>query len=140
MPNGDRLNTLGKDIKERVDNWHKANATAVPSVSATFVGTSEIDANLGFVWAKIEEEEVTEREVEEMRLMESMVASTQRKIDATKQKINDQNKGPINAKTAVQTEKEQEKGSPAGKKEEPARAAAEPQFKYITLIENPKIV
>ena len=93
LPSGDRINTLGKDIKERVDNWHKANNTAMPSVSTTFVGASTMNATSGFVWSKVDEDEITEREWEDLKLMETMVASTQKKIDATRQKMDRQNKG-----------------------------------------------
>ena len=140
LPSGDWINTLGKDIKERVDNWHKANNMTMPSVSTTFVGASTMNATSGFVWSKVDEDRITEREWEDLKLMETMVASTQKKIDATRQKMDSQNRGNGQAKTAARADKVPEKGSPSNKKAEPVKPTMEYQYKYVMPIEDLNLV
>jgi gag-polyprotein putative aspartyl protease len=138
LPNGDRFNAPGKDIKERIDNWYKENTKPAQSVSTTFVGTSSFNPMSEFVWTNAEEESdpVTERELEDMRTRECMIASSQKKVDATKQRMNGQNKGNGNARASTRVEKT----APLNDKVEPVKPTAEPQFRYITPIEDPSLI
>ena len=131
LPNGDRIHAPGKDIKEKLDNWHKTNR---PSVSTNFIAAAETSPTAGFVWARIEEEDddedlpqITQREIEEMEILESLVTSTQKKIDNTKQRIGGQ------AKTGPTTRARHEAEKKTQQQEWPATSTtrtSEPQFKY----------
>ena len=82
----------GKNFKEKLNNWHKDNKMAV---SSNFVGIPRINAMAEFVWTKADDEElpqVTQRDIEELEILESLVTSTQNKIDNTRQKIGGQAK------------------------------------------------
>ena len=137
LPNGDRINAPGKDIKERINNWLKVNNATVPPVSTTFVSTANVGPAARFVWLKEEEdlEVATEREVEELRVLESLVASTQKKIEETKKKVGGATKG----KTVNRgRDNLGNNNQPANKPAEQSRN--EPQFKYQTPIEDPSLV
>ena len=89
LPNGEWIHASGKDIMEKLDNWHKANSAQ--TVSSHFVGATETQTSAGFPWTRaVETEEddsqpaVTEREIEELSILENLVTTTQRKIENTK--------------------------------------------------------
>jgi hypothetical protein len=47
LPNREKIYAPGKNIKERLDYWHKNNA---PSVSTNFVGATKASKASGFIW------------------------------------------------------------------------------------------
>jgi hypothetical protein len=135
LPNGDKINAPGKDIKERLDNWMKANGATGPSVSTNFVGTEPYTTS-GFIWTEVDADEepaMTKREAEEITMLENLVASTQKKIDKAKQK------GVRNPGPNTRSQKQEEK-TPQEKPFEPPKKSSEPQFRYTTPIEDPALV
>ncbi|MFI5420871.1 MAG: retropepsin-like aspartic protease, partial [Nitrososphaerales archaeon] len=162
LPNGLRISphlAAGKDIRERIDNWYKANPSSLPSVSANFIGATPTIINAGYVWTVpdttpndselLQDNDVpkpTIREVEELQLMESLVASTQKKIDDARKKFGPKvTNGPTTRNMARnapsgETPKiiEPKKTFPEQKQTQPNSTT--PQFKYITPIEDSKIV
>ena len=141
LPNGNRVSnrdTPGRNLKERLDNWHKINAT--PRVSTNFVGATEKGT---YAWAQeLEDVDITSmtaREKEELQILENLVVTTQKKIDSTKKKygaakqVNDGK--ATRSKTQADTP---EKGTTAQAGDKASRP--EPQFRYITPIEDPTLV
>lgn len=140
LPNGNRINpreTPGRNLKERLDNWHKSNSA--PKVSTNFVGAAELDR--GYSWATEEPNDITKREEEELQVLENLVASTQKKIDHTKKKFaaNKQGKDGATANTRSKVQVIQpEKDAPAQTSERSARP--DPQYRYVTPIEDPALI
>ena len=140
LPNGNRINpreTPGRNLKERLDNWHKSNSA--PKVSTNFVGAAELDR--GYSWATEEPNDITKREEEELQVLENLVASTQKKIDHTKKKFapNKQGKDGAAANTRSKVQMIQpEKDTPAQTSERSARP--DPQYRYVTPIEDPALI
>ena len=109
-------------------------------MSTTFVGAAEVESASGFVWTRTDEDAVTEREIEELRMLESLVASTQKTFDETKRKTGGQMKGG-NGRLSNKGQENLGKGNQSTNKQaEPVKTANEPQFKYMTPIEDPKLV
>ena len=76
----------------KLDNWHKTNGNK--TVLSHFIGAAEAQVSSGYAWARAEEEEekedqplITEREVEELSILENLVVTTQKKIDITKKQM-----------------------------------------------------
>lgn len=68
----------GKNIKEQLNNWHSSHKT---QVSTTFVGMTKENMAARFMWTKTDDKDspqVTQRELEELQVLESLVTSTQR--------------------------------------------------------------
>lgn len=137
MPNGDRIYAPGKDIRECLDNWHKANRVTSVTVSANFVGTEEAAKMPRFMWAEVDTN-VTKQEVEELTMLKNLVMSTQKKIDSTKQKMDSQQR---NMGSTTHSQKEVEKGMQnKNKTNESSKPSPALQFKYNTMIEDPNLI
>lgn len=137
LPNGDRIlskNIPGRNLKERIDNWHKSNTNN--TVSTNYIGSKEIGA--GYVWITEEKGEEpilpTKREEEELEVLENLVASTQKKIDTTRKRM--ENGRTTRNNITPQTRTPQDR--PAQSKD--VTSSPEPQFRYITPIENPDLI
>jgi hypothetical protein len=134
LPNGNRISTRdtpGKNLKERLDNWHKANGT--PQVSTNFVGASNLSPEYG--WSEENTGEITsEREREDIRTLENLVASTQKKIDGAKRRIDGkkQERGGMATRSKPHQEKEPDKTE--------GHTNVGPQFRYVTPIEDPSLI
>jgi hypothetical protein len=137
LPNGEKIYAPGKNIKERLDYWHKNNA---PSVSTNFVGVTKASKVSGFIWAKVNKEDlpqVTQRDIEELEILESLVFLTQKKINNTKQKISAQSKNK-NAKPSTKAQQEVEKKTPQQDKQlEQSTQTTEPQYRYMMPNKDP---
>jgi hypothetical protein len=137
LPNGEKIYAPEKNIKERLDYWNKNNA---PSVSTNFVGVTEASKVSGFIWTEVDEEDlpqVTQRDIEELEILESLVSLTQKKIGNTKQKISTQSKDK-NAKPATKARQEAEKKTLQQDKQlEQLTRTTEPQYRYVTPIKDP---
>lgn len=75
LPNGEKIYAPGKNIKEKLNNWHQANKLAV---STNFMEAIEAQVMARFVWTKIDDEDlplVTQREIEDLEMLESLVTS-----------------------------------------------------------------
>lgn len=91
LPNGNQINPReipGKNLRERIDNWHKNKP--LPQLSSNFVGAAERKGD--YTWSDESETledppDMTKREQEELQVLENLVASTQKKIDNTKRKF-----------------------------------------------------
>jgi hypothetical protein len=138
--NGDRImarTAPGKDIKERVDNWNKTNPFGSNVVSTNFFETEERNPSQ-FVWIEEEVDESqipSQREVEDIQMLENLVATTQRKIDETRKRNVPKGQGPAARATIIKERaknNEQETTEPAG--------AKIPQYKYSTPIEDESVV
>jgi hypothetical protein len=141
--NGDRITARaapGKDIKERVDNWNAANQSSTHVVSTNFFETSPKSNTSQFVWIEEEAEEEpvadSQRQLEEIQMLESLVESTKKKIDKAKRKNAPKGEGPMTRAAALKDRAAQEE-------REKTRAPMQnktPQFKYSTPIEDEAIV
>ena len=136
LPNGSRISTRdtpGKDLKERIDNWHQANGGA--QVSTNFVGATHHQTGYIPTEGESESEGLTEREQEEIQTLENLIASTQKKVDKAKKKFEGkkQDKGATTTRSKAQQEKETEKST-----ETPTNTG--PQFRYVTPIEDPTLI
>lgn len=130
-------------MKEQIDNWHKTKAT--PTVSANFVGAAEIRED--YSRSEIEpnilnEEDMTRREQDELQVLENLVASTQKKIDNAKRKFGANKKdkeGVTTRAKAYQAHEEKSLTSPPAQNIEKS-TRPDPQFRYVTPIEDPALV
>jgi hypothetical protein len=138
LPSGERIYAQGKDIKERLDNWHKTNKLAM---STNFVGATEVNATAGFVWTKAEAKDlpqVTQRKIEGLEMLESLVTLTQKKIDSMKHRMGGQarSSGP----TMRSWQEAEKKAQQQEKQAEPSTHTSEPQFWYVMPIEDLDLV
>jgi hypothetical protein len=143
LPNGARINPRevpGKNLKERIDNWHKNKP--LPQVSSNFVGATDVQP--AYAWIDDTEEpermpEMTQREREDLQVLENLVASTQKKIDNTKKRLGAgrQDRDGLTTRSRAQAAS-QEKNAPAQPAERSSRP--DPQYRYVTPIEDPAIV
>ena len=138
LPNEERIHTPRKDIKERIDNWHKANKT---SVTTNFAGAAEVRTSARFVWTRADEEDVpqvTQREIKELGMLESLVTLTEKKIDSTKQRIGGQAR---NSSPMTRARQEAEKNAPHPEKvTDSSTCTSELQYHYTTPIEDQEVV
>ena len=77
LPNGNRVTNRdvpGKNLEDRLDNWHKTNTS--PRVSTNFVGATEKET---YAWAQ----ELEDTDITSM-ILENLVVTTQKKLDSTK--------------------------------------------------------
>ena len=154
LPNGDRINARiapGKNLRERIDNWHttnNVNVNIVNTVSSNFVEASHLQDDIDYTWMEPENENddtplPTEREVEELQMLESLIATTQKKVEETKKKIT--RSGPTTRSFTRQEEQAPKQPVPASRISEkpckqPASAGPAPQFRYHTPIENSALI
>lgn len=144
LSNGDRINRRtapGADIKERIDNWNKNNAQSSSIASTNFFEVAE--AKSQFVWIEEEPEKedktITQRDVEELQTLENLVASTQRRINETKGKLNAAKNRP---NTRSVSQKEAEERPQATDKEQAKNSMPNRthQYRYTTPIENERTI
>jgi hypothetical protein len=147
-------NLLGRNLMERIDNWHKANPSQIHKVSTNFISaTLTSDSKQTYTWNKEEPNsvstnivEITEededdyslltiREVEELPMLETVLVNTQKKIDETKKKLANDHNTRSKAKN-----KEAEPIEPKKPSNKNIGNNTAPQYKYITPIEDTKIV
>jgi hypothetical protein len=141
--NGNRISTRdmpGKNLKERIDNWHKTKV--LPQVSSNFVRAAEVKVE--YAWSRDAEEdddqeEMTKKEQEDLQVLENLVASTQKKIDNAKKKFgaNKQDKDGLLMRSKAHAAN-QEKSTQA----QPAERLSRPdlQYRYVTPIEDPALI
>ena len=94
LPDGDCINrriSPGKNLKEQIDNWHTTNANNT-TVTSNFVEVNNPLETTQFSWIQEGDKEgdspsVTECEIEEIRMLESFIATTQKKVDETKKRM-----------------------------------------------------
>ena len=131
----------GRNLRERIDNWHKNKAA--PQVSANFVGAAEMPKS--HTWledAKIitEEVEISKRQQEELQILENLVSSSQKKLDNAKRKfggIRLDNEGLLTRSKAQAAFREKGKGAAVS---EEKSSRPDPQYRYITPIEDPALI
>ena len=151
LPNGERISARtapGKNLRERIDNWIAANnvntSTNTNTVSSNFVEATELQNQMSYTWMEPESEgddapNLTEREIEEIGMLESLIASTQKKVDETKKKM--VKSGPTTRSSARQEALAPKQPNPAARvtKDVPGiqpSGASAPQFRYHTPIED----
>lgn len=121
LPNGEQVNPrlhFGTNIKEQIDNWH-AMATQT-KVSSNLVSLSKEVETTGkemtkleptqsqFVWIEVQDESnsepvTPETNLKDLRLMESLLNSTQKKVDEARCKARlGKGNGPITRSVAQQ--------------------------------------
>ncbi|KAF9470608.1 hypothetical protein BDN70DRAFT_821139 [Pholiota conissans] len=117
LPNGERVNPrahFGRNLKERIENWHANNKNATHIVSSNLVSVSkieEVDNEMAptqsqFIWTEVVEDDeqgyLTAREEEDLELMESLIATTQRKVDDARRRGGNSNRtsGPVTRSSA----------------------------------------
>ena len=138
LPNGNRISAReipGKNLKERIDNWHKTKP--LPQVSSNFVGASEISRSAWIEDIVDEQADMTKREHEELQVLENLVASTQKKIDNTKKKfgVGKQDRDGLTTRSKAAAIQENVPVPPVERSSRP-----DPQFRYVTPIEDPAII
>ena len=75
----------GRNLKERLDNWHRTNNPL--KISTNFVGAAEFKNK--YIWPmksqdSQEPSDMTKQEEEELQILENLVAATQKKIENKK--------------------------------------------------------
>jgi len=154
LPNGEQINARiapGKNLRERIDNWHttnNANVSLVNTVSSNFVEATDLQDQMSYTWMKPDSEgddtpQLTERQIEEIGVLESLIASTQKKVDETKKRIT--KSGPTTRSSTRQEALAPKQMIPASRisKEVPEihpSGAPAPQFRYHTPIEDPATI
>ena len=155
LPNGERINARiapGKNLRERIDNWHTTNNVSaninINTVSSNFVEATHLQDKMSYTWMEPEAEgedvpHLTEREIEEIGMLESLIASTQKKVDETKKRI--AKSGPTTRSSARQEALSPKQAYPKASisKEIPATQPSgvpAPQFRYHTPIEDPSLI
>jgi len=143
LSNGDRITRRipGADIKERVDNWNKNNTQSTSVTSTNFFEVAE--AKSQFVWIEEEPEKeermVTQRDVEELQTLENLVASTQKRINETRGKVNAARNKP-NTRSVVQPEAEERPQVPDKEQAKNSMPNKTHQYRYTTPIENERTI
>ena len=136
LPNGNRISPRevpGRNLKERLDNWHKTN-NITPKVSTNFVGATEFKTDY---LESQETDDFTKREQEELQTLENLVASTQKKIDNAKRKhVSNKEKDGLLTRSRAQAQAENTPQTQMGDR----TARSEPQYRYVTPIEDPALV
>ena len=147
--------TPGKNMKERIDNWRKSN----PSIATVSTNIIKVE---GITSAHTEEDEdepyVTQREVDELEMLQVLAATAQKKADEARKKIGNKAprmEGPTTRNMGKVTEPKPTENSKARKdkpqeKEEATKqvpmqarsipSSMAPQYTYVTPIENAKTV
>jgi len=149
LPNGERINARiapGKNLRERIDNWHSTNnmnVNIVSTISTNFVEASHLQDNIDYSWIEPEFEDdeslPTEREVEELQMLESLIATTQKKVEETKKKIT--RSGPTTRSFTCQEEQVPKQPVLTTRtNEKPTSASPAPQFRYHTPIEDSALI
>ena len=154
LPNGERINARiapGKNLRERIDNWHStnnANVNIVSTVSTNFVEASHLQDDIDYTWMEPEHEDddaplPTEREVEELEMLESLIATTQKRVEETKKRIT--KSGPTTRSFTRQEEQAPKQPIPAPRNiektcKQPASTGPAPQFRYHTPIEDSALI
>ncbi|PPQ75015.1 hypothetical protein CVT25_005597 [Psilocybe cyanescens] len=155
LPNGTRVTPRtapGRNIMERLDNWHKSNPSSTNTVSSNFVA-SDLDCSwslpttTAFTEARQSNDEdlplATGREMEDLELLESLITSTQKKVDETKRKMNASKlyTGPTTRNMTKSNSHDPAKAlTPTGMSTPAVNSGASPQYRYTMPIEDPKIV
>ena len=137
LPNGSRISPRevpGRNLKERLDNWHKTNNTT-PKVSTNFVGAAEFKKDYT---GGQNMDELSKREQEELQVLENLVASTQKKIDCAKRK-QAANKDKDGLLTRSRAQASQQENTPQAQTTDKA-TRPDPQYRYITPIEDPALI
>ena len=141
LPNGNRINgreVPGRNLKERLDNWHKTNTA--PKVSTNFVGAAEFKNEYISRENTQDGDMVSKREEEELQILENLVSTTQKKIENAKKKFaaNKTTKdGIMNTRSKGQTaQPEKETQGQQGEKS----TRPDPQYRYVTPIEDPALI
>lgn len=131
----------GRNLKERIDIWQR-NKVA-PQVSANFVGAAEVHKS--YTWSEevprdADRDDMTKRQQEELQMLENLVSSTQKKLDSAKKRYggNKQDKEGVNTRSKGQAVAPEKIKAPAISEERSARP--DPQFRYVTPIEDPALV
>jgi hypothetical protein len=166
LPNGERINPrtmFGRNLKERIESWHASNnqqGNVLTSNLFSIADNEDSEAALpkaNFVWIEVDDEvgEATEREKEEVELMETLIASTQKKVDDARRKIGAKNSGPqtrsaskIEGKNApdvpitfdtrvhLPTAAPQANIAPVNQQSAGGLSASNAQFKFVTPVES----
>src|SRR5712664_1694824 len=134
LPNGNRIGreVPGRNLRECIDNWHKTKTTT--QVSANFVGAAEVQIKYASP-QEVCKEDMTQREQEELQVLENLVASTQKRLDNAKKKF-----GGNKAERSVTRSKGQEDKNKNQAQPEERSSRPDPQFRYVTPIEDPALV
>ena len=133
LPNGNRISTRdtpGKNLKERLDNWHKTNGTT--QVSTNFVTASDRQPNYGSTNQDKSEGVLTEREAEDIRTLENLVVATQQKIDNAKKKKQEKGSSGLATRSKQAQEKQADNSETQG--------STGPQYRYVSPIEDPTLI
>jgi hypothetical protein len=133
----------GRNLKERLDNWHKTNGT--PKVSTNFVDAAEFKG--GHTWSTNNPDDegivdANKEERDELQVLENLVASTQKKIDSTKRKYAS-NKAADREGLATRSRGQPQAPQPeksAAAQSADMRTKPEPQYRYVTPIEDPALI
>jgi hypothetical protein len=91
-------------------------------VSTNFVGASDLGPDYDWTTNEITEGFSMEKESKDIRTLENLVASTQKKIDSAKKKKKE--KGGVATRSKPHQEKEPEKSE--------GHTSVAPQYKYVT--------
>jgi gag-polyprotein putative aspartyl protease len=141
LPNGNRIDRReisGRNLKERIDNWHKIKGT--PQVSSNFVGAAE--ARIDYISSSEDDEQadMSRREQEDLQILENLVASTQKKIDNAKKKAgaNRQDRDGPATRGKGNNGRPDKEIAPIQSGEKSSRP--DPQYRYVTPIEDPAII
>ncbi|KAF9553052.1 hypothetical protein CPC08DRAFT_754436 [Agrocybe pediades] len=155
LPNGTRITSTtaaGRNIMERIDNWHRANPPQVTTVSSNFVSMEYIEpseAKKPANWAMpstvalasiddYEEDLPTQRDIDELETNRVLAAAIQEKIAKTERKIQAA-KGKTGPSTrSTKRDAPANPPKPQDKTKVPGNVN-QPQFKYTTPIEDEKI-
>jgi hypothetical protein len=100
LNNGGRISRRtapGRNLKDKIDNWHKVNGQSSNIASTNFFEVSE--AKSQFVWVEEEPDretkDITQRDVEELQTLENLVASTQKRINDKKGRMDVDKNRPV---------------------------------------------
>ena len=127
---------------------NKGNANIVNAVSSNFVQATHLQGQMSYTWMEPESEgndapPITQREMEEIGMLESLIASTQKKVDETKKRI--AKSGPTTRSCTRQEALAPKQASPTQQinkevSETQQSAAPASQFRYHTPIEDAKTI
>ena len=143
LPNGSRIgrDIPGRNLKDRIDHWNKNKPTT--QVSANFVGAAEVQRS--FSWVEevpndSDKKEGAEKQQEELQALENLVSSSQKKLDNARKKFgaNKQDKEGLNTRSKAQAAATEKIKVPAIPEERSSRP--DPQYRYVTPIEDPALV
>jgi hypothetical protein len=143
LPNGNRINSRdcpGRNLKDRLDCWHKANPAS--NVSINLVGV--IEPKGGYIITVKNEKlddvrTASSEEEQELQILENLVATTQQKIDMAKKRVAAKTgkETPGNTKSKPQNNQKtvEIEVQPAERSTRP-----DPQYRYVTPIEDPALI